>query len=191
MRIILASTSPYRRQLLERLQLSFSCVAPGTDETARPGEAPEALAKRLAVAKATAVSAQEPQALVIGSDQVASLDGVLLNKPGTHDNAVAQLRACSGRRVAFHTGVCVMRGSPVFQRSAVVPFTVHFRTLDEAQIETYLRRDQPYDCAGSFKVESLGIALFTRLEGTDPTALEGLPLIALADLLEQADTAII
>lgn len=186
MDIILASTSPYRKQLLERLQIHFSTAAPNTDETPLPNEGPVALAQRLSCAKAEAVAAHSPAALVIGSDQVAALDGELLHKPGNHERATQQLRACSGRKVVFHTGLCVIHGAGYFRESCVIPFEVHFRTLSSDQIERYLLRDLPYDCAGSFKVESLGITLFERLVGEDPTALEGLPLIALTTLLRKA-----
>lgn len=183
MDLILASTSPYRQRLLERLQIPFHCRAPETDETPLPGEAPAPLAARLAHAKAAAVAARHPGALVIGSDQVASLEGALLGKPGSHGPAVAQLEACSGRTLHFYTAVC-LRG-PGIDLTHTEPFTVDFRTLDRAEIESYLQRDTPYDCAGSFKWESLGIALFERLTGNDPTALEGLPLIALCRLLKE------
>jgi septum formation protein len=190
MTLILASTSPYRRALLERLGLTFDCVPPGTAEIPRDNEAPEALAGRLALEKAEAVAAQYPQAVVIGSDQVAALDGTLLHKPGDHARATTQLLACSGRQVDFHTGVAVVAPgrTPAVE---VVPFTVHFRTLSAQVIDRYLRREQPYDCAGSFKVEALGIALFERLAGDDPTSLEGLPLIATCRLLEEAGIRVI
>ena len=182
MTLILASSSRYRRQLLQRLKLPFESVAPRVDETAETGESGAALAARLAGEKAAAVLAQYPDAVVIGSDQVACLDGELLQKPGTSDRARAQLAACSGRQVVFHTGLCVLaRGKEALQ--AVVPCTVRFRTLTATEIDRYLALDEPYDCAGSFKWESLGIALFERLEGSDPTALEGLPLIALCAML--------
>ncbi|NND69143.1 MAG: septum formation inhibitor Maf [Halioglobus sp.] len=184
MDIILASTSRYRRALLARLVPDFACEPPGVDETPLPDEAPFDLALRLARAKAEAVAARYPGALVIGSDQVASLQGRIQGKPGTLDAAAAQLRASSGRRVAFHTGLAVV--APGIALDHVEPFHAHFRVLSEADIGAYLGREPALDCAGSFKVEGLGIALFTRLEGTDPTALEGLPLIALTGLLRQA-----
>lgn len=186
MQLILASTSPYRRALLERLQLPFQCVAPEVDESPQPGETAAQLAQRLASAKAEAVSRRFPDALVIGSDQVACLDGRLLGKPGGHERAREQLRASSGRTVEFFTGVALARQEPAFRAAQTVPFQVHFRTLSDAEIEHYLARETPWDCAGSFKCEGLGIALFERLAGDDPTSLEGLPLIALCHLLKRA-----
>ena len=184
--LILASTSPYRRSLLERLRLPFICQAPDTDETPLPNEAPVDLVYRLALAKATSVSSANHAATVIGSDQLASLDGQILGKPGNHDAATIQLRSCSGRRVDFYTGVAVVRADSGFQEVHVEPFTVVFRELSDAMIDNYLHLEQPYDCAGSFKCEGLGIALFSRLQGDDPTALEGLPLISLVSMLNAA-----
>lgn len=186
MDIILASTSPYRKALLQRLHVPFSCVAPTVAETRLPGEAPAAMAGRLALAKAQSVAALHPQALVIGSDQVAALGDRVLGKPGGHASARAQLQASAGRALHFYTGLALVRASDALQRFHVEPFTVFFRALNEASIEHYLRREAPYDCAGSFKWEGLGIALFSRLEGDDPTSLEGLPLIALVRLLQAA-----
>lgn len=183
--IVLASTSRYRRELLERLRLPFDVLSPEVDETPRPGEPPGALALRLAREKAEAVAARRPDALVIGADQVAVLGERALSKPGTHENAVAQLRALRGRRVSFLTAVAVARAGSKATRARLVPTEVHFRDFDDAAIETYLRADRPYDCAGAAKIESLGIALVHRLEGDDPTALIGLPLIALVDLLAE------
>lgn len=191
MTLILASTSPYRHALLSRLGLAFTCVPPETDETPGPNESPEHLAGRLARAKAEAVAAGNPGAVVIGSDQVASLAGSVMNKPGTHQRAAAQLKACSGREVHFYTGISVAAPHWNEPRTRVVPFTVQFKPLDDALIERYLLREEPYDCAGSFKVEALGIALFERLGGDDPTSLEGLPLIATVDLLAQAGIPVI
>ncbi|MFK7976365.1 MAG: nucleoside triphosphate pyrophosphatase [Halioglobus sp.] len=195
MNIILASTSSYRRQLLERLQIPFTCIPPHTDETALPDEAPEALARRLATEKAEAVamsgSLVSPDAIVIGSDQVAALGDTQLHKPGTHERAVQQLRSCSGQRVDFFTGVCITRAEPRFHETCVIPTHVQFLDLTDQQIEAYLHKDQPYDCAGSFKVESLGITLFESLSGTDPTALEGLPLIAVSAILGRAGVQIL
>ncbi len=182
-RLVLASTSPYRRELLARLQRPFEAVNPGVDEARRDGEAPEALALRLAAAKADAVVAQFPDALIIGADQVAMLGEQLLAKPLTHANAVAQLRAMRGQRVRFVTAVAVVRSADRATRRRLVPCDVEFRTFSDAAIERYLRAEQPYDCAGAAKIEGLGIALVRRLEGEDPTALIGLPLIALVDLL--------
>ncbi|MDR0181367.1 Maf family protein [Lysobacter arvi] len=184
-RLILASTSIYRRELLARLRLPFETERPGTDETPLPGEAPEALARRLARAKATDVAALHPGAWVIGSDQVAECAGLALGKPGGHEAAAAQLTAMSGQPVRFHTGLCVARaGEPPLE--AMDCTVVRFRELDAGEIERYLRAEQPYDCAGSFKSEGLGIGLFEAIENRDPTALIGLPLIAAARLLRQA-----
>lgn len=184
-RLILASTSPYRRELLGRLRLPFETLSPGVDEAPRPGETAADLVVRLAREKAGAVAARMPDAIVIGADQVAVLDTVALSKPGTHDNAVAQLRAMRGRCVAFLTAVAVSRGATGETGARLVSTDVHFREFDDATIEAYLRAEQPYDCAGSAKIEALGIALVRRLDGTDPTALIGLPLIALVDLLAE------
>ena len=191
MDLILASTSPYRQKLLERLQLPFRCVAPDTDESSHPGEQPPALAGRLARAKAQSIAGDYPDAIIIGSDQVASLNGSLMGKPGTHEAAVKQLKASSGQQVRFHTGVALACATRQLDWFHVEPFTAHFRQLTDPTIEDYLRREQAYDCAGSFKCEGLGIALFERLEGDDPTSLEGLPLIALTGLLTRAGLSIL
>jgi len=182
-RLVLASTSRYRRALLERLGVAFEIADPGVDEARRPGEAPEAMARRLAEAKALAVAKRFPGALVIGCDQVAHCDGEILAKPGTHANAVRQLRSLSGRAALFHTAVCVHKDGA--SRARVVPCRVTFRKLDDATIDSYLEKEQPYDCAGSAKSEGLGIALIAGIEGDDPSALIGLPLIALVDLLRE------
>ena len=184
--LILASTSPYRRALLERLGLSFSTAAPDVDERPHPGESPSELVRRLAEAKARAVALNHPDALIIGSDQVACLDDAILGKPGDHSTAIAQLERASGRSVLFQTGLCVLDARSGQAQTLVEPFWVHFRVLSRARIEGYLERERPYDCAGSFKSEGLGIALFERLEGDDPNALIGLPLIRLIPLLEAA-----
>lgn len=184
-RLVLASTSRYRRALLGRLQLPFDVVSPEVDETRQHGETPGVLALRLARAKAEAVAARHPDAVVIGADQVAVLGECALSKPGTHENAVAQLRALRGRRVSFLTAVAVARAGAGPTRAQLVPTEVQFRDFDAAAIEAYLRADQPYDCAGAAKIESLGIALVHRVHGDDPTALIGLPLIALVDLLAE------
>jgi len=184
--LILASTSRYRRELLERLQLPFEVRSPEVDETPRPGERPAALAQRLAMAKAQAVAALFPDAVVIGSDQVAELDGTAIGKPGTHARALAQLRAMRGRSVVFQTAVAVVRAATGHAGAALVPVTVRFRQLGDAEIEHYLRAEQPYDCAGSAKVETLGIALLEAVESDDPTALVGLPLIRTCALLRAA-----
>jgi septum formation protein len=185
-RLVLASTSRYRRDLLARLRLPFDVIAPAVDETALAGEQPAALAERLAGAKAQAVAARCPDAVVIGSDQVAELDGAAIGKPGSHDRAVAQLRAMRGREVRFHTAVAVVRPARQFARQALVTVTVRFRPLDDDEIERYLRTEQPYDCAGSAKCETLGIALLEAIESDDPTALVGLPLIRTCALLRAA-----
>lgn len=184
MRIVLASGSPYRRRLLQRLVGDFDCVTPAVDERPRPGERGKTMALRLASEKARRVAADHPEALVIGSDQVASLGGQILAKPGRFEAAREQLLASSGSTVCFHTGLAVV--APDREQFHVEPFRVHFRRLAPAQIDVYLQREQPYDCAGSFRWEGLGIALFRRLEGDDPTSLEGLPLIALTGMLEAA-----
>jgi len=186
MDLILASTSPYRRRLLQRLQLPFRCLSPDTDESPRPDEAPAALAARLAAAKARSVAARNPASLVIGSDQVAALDGHLLGKPGNRARARDQLLASAGQPVQFFTGLALCCENSGFEEVVVEPFTVQFRSLDGAAIDNYLAREQPFDCAGSFKWEGLGIALFERMSGDDPTSLEGLPLIALTSLLQRA-----
>jgi septum formation protein len=185
-RLILASTSRYRRELLQRLRLSFDVVAPAVDETPLPGESPAALAGRLALAKARAVARLEHGAIVIGSDQVAELDGRALGKPGTHERALEQLRALRSRSVVFHTAVAVVRADVGFERCESAPVTVRFRALSDAEIERYLRAEQPYDCAGSAKCETLGIALTESITSDDPTALVGLPLIRTSALLRAA-----
>jgi septum formation protein len=184
--LILASTSRYRRELLARLRLPFEVLAPEVDETPHPGERPEAIALRLALAKAHAVAAQRPDAVVIGSDQVAELDGAPIGKPGTHERATAQLRAMSGRSVVFQTAVAVAHAGAGFERALLAPVRVRFRPLSDAEIEHYLRTEQPYDCAGSAKSETLGIALLEAIESDDPTALVGLPLIRTCTLLRAA-----
>jgi septum formation protein len=184
--LILASTSRYRRELLSRLGLPFAVQSPEVDETPRADELPMALAQRLAWAKARAVSAQHRDAVVIGSDQVADLDGTPIGKPGTHERAFAQLRAMSGRSVVFQTAVAVVCEARGFAGSALVPVRVSFRALTDAEIEHYLRTEQPYDCAGSAKSETLGIALLDAIESDDPTALVGLPLIRTCALLRLA-----
>jgi len=182
-RLVLASTSPFRRELLGRLRLPFSVADPQVDETALPGESPEATALRLSEAKARAVADAYPDALIIGSDQVACLDGRIFGKPGDHASAVAQLQTMRGRRVNFFTGLCLFNAATGKAQLRGVPTWVTFRALSDAQIENYLRLEQPYNCAGSAKSEGLGIAVIARMEGEDPNALIGLPLIALCDLL--------
>lgn len=184
--LVLASTSRYRRELLARLALPFETAAPDVDETPRAGEAPRELALRLALEKAQAVAVRKPQAIVIGSDQVADLHGQPLGKPGTHERAAAQLARMSGQTVLFHTAVAVVQASRGFAQSSLATVTVRFRALDAATIERYLLAEQPYDCAGSAKSEGLGIALLQAIESDDPTALIGLPLIRTAQLLRAA-----
>lgn len=181
--LILASTSRYRAELLTRLRLPFTTRAPHTDETPLPGEAPVELARRLALAKARAVADDLAEGLVIGSDQVAHCEGRILGKPGDHANAVAQLRHMRGRVTRFETALALVDAASGRAQVEVVPTEVELRALDDAEIEAYLAAEQPYDCAGSAKSEGLGIALMERLEGADPTALVGLPLIALARML--------
>ncbi len=190
-RLILASTSPFRRELLMRLGLPFVVEAPEADETRLPGEEAPALVARLAEQKARAVARAAPAALIIGSDQVAVLDGDIIGKPGDHPRAVAQLQRASGRTVIFHTGLCLLDSASGQCQVAVEEFRVVFRPLTATMIEAYLQREQPYQCAGSFKSEGLGIALFERLEGDDPTSLIGLPLIRLIRMLEAAGTAVL
>ncbi len=190
--IVLASTSPYRAELLRRVVPVFTCAAVSVAEDAFDGEAPGATAVRLAAAKAQAGADAHPGALVIGSDQVAELDGLAMGKPGTLARAHAQLAACSGKQVLFHTAVCMAddRGSERVLHHACDLTRVEFRALDEAEIRRYLEKDSPLDCAGSFKAERLGVALFEGIESRDPTALIGLPLIRLCSLLRQAGIAI-
>ncbi|MEH3087784.1 MAG: Maf family nucleotide pyrophosphatase [Xylophilus ampelinus] len=184
--LVLGSTSRYRRELLERLRLPFDVAAPDVDETPIPGETPEVLARRLALAKARAVSAARPEALVIGSDQVADLAGEPLGKPGDHDRAVRQLRRMRGRSVVFQTAVAVACAATGFAEVDLAAVRVRFRDLSDAEIERYLRAETPYDCAGSAKSEGLGIALLDAIESDDPTALVGLPLIRTCRLLRAA-----
>lgn len=184
--LILASTSRYRRELLERLRLPFDVVSPEVDESPLPDEVPSALALRLARAKADAVAARHPGAVVIGSDQVADLDGHAIGKPLTHDRAQQQLRRMSGRAVTFQTAVAVVRRDAGYARALLAPVQVQFRELDDAQIERYLRAEQPYDCAGSARSEALGIALLSSIDSDDPSALVGLPLIRTCTLLREA-----
>ncbi len=191
MKLILASTSPFRRALLEKLQLPFTTAAPEVDETPRPDETPMQLVERLAIAKARVVAEQHGDALVVGSDQVAVIDNSILGKPGTKERAVTQLRRASGRSVRFLTGLCLYNSSSGQYQSEVVPFDVVFRELSDAQIENYLAREEPWNCAGSFKSEGLGIALFERLVGDDPNTLIGLPLIRLVRMLEKEGMRVI
>ncbi len=189
--IILASTSPYRRELLARFGLPFECVAPDVDETPHPDEPPESLVRRLAESKARSVAVRYPDALVIGSDQVAVLGDTIIGKPLDHARATTQLRAVSGRRITFLNGLCLINTASDQVQISVVPFNVFFRVLSDEMIERYLIREKPYNCAGSLRSEALGIVLCDRLEGDDPNALIGLPLIQLARMLEAAGVAIL
>ena len=184
--LVLGSTSRYRLELLQRLRIPFTVAAPDVDETPQPGEAPAALAQRLALAKAHAVAAAFPDAVVVGSDQVADLDGLPLGKPGTHERAVTQLRQMRGRTVIFQTAVAVVCQASGFEQASLAAVKVRFRDLSDEAIENYLRADQPYDCAGSAKSEGLGIALLDAIDSDDPTALVGLPLIRTCRLIEAA-----
>jgi len=183
LQLVLASTSPYRQELLARLGVPFETVAPKVDETPLPGELPDATAERLSLAKARAVVKQFPGALIIGSDQVALLEGRQLGKPGTHDKAVAQLQSMRGKALEFHTALTLLNALSGATQTATVPVRLVMRDYSDAQIEAYLKKDQPYNCCGSAKSESLGIGLIARFETEDPTALVGLPLIKLTEML--------
>ncbi|MBF0194989.1 MAG: septum formation inhibitor Maf [Magnetococcales bacterium] len=204
--LILASTSPYRHQLLERLAIPFTVESPNIDESQLPNETPKELVQRLAREKAFVIAKQNPGAVVIGSDQIAVIDGKITGKPGTHAVAVEQLRSASGKEIVFYTGLCcykVLENSPAYTlptvkaslndhvQIAVVPFKVVFRNLSDEQIHRYLKRDRPYNCAGSFKSEGLGVVLFDRLIGDDPSALMGLPLIKLTTMLDMAGVSVL
>lgn len=188
--LVLASTSPYRRALLERLRVPFEVFAPEIDERPLAHEAPRATAIRLAALKARAVAVSRPRDIVIGSDQVASLDGTAIGKPGAFEAALVQLQAMRGRTVVFHTALCLLDPARDAVHEAEVPTTVHFRPFSDEQASRYLEMDAPYDCAGSAKIEALGIALVDRVQSTDPTALIGLPLIELVGMLERAGVAV-
>lgn len=190
-KLVLASTSRYRETLLGRLGLEFECAAPQADESAHAGEAAAQTALRLSIAKARAVAPRFPDALIIGCDQVASCEGTRLGKPGDHANALRQLQAMSGKTATFDTAVSVLDAASGRVGSRVVPCRVTFRDLGRGQIEDYLGREQPYDCAGSAKSEGLGIALIARIDTEDPTSLIGLPLIALTELLAEAGLPVI
>lgn len=191
LRIVLASSSPYRRELLARLRLQFDTKTPGIDETALHGESAGATALRLAQAKARAVRGEFPRALVIGCDQVAELDGTCLGKPGSHDNAVAQLKAMRGKTVVFHTAVALLNSETGAMQAADVPTTVYFRDYSDSEIDRYLAAERPYDCAGSAKIEGLGIALVERVSSDDPSALIGLPLMRLATMLRAEGVTVV
>lgn len=184
MNLILASTSPFRKAILEKLGVSFTTSSPKTDETALAKESPQELVERLSIAKAKAVADISEKALVIGSDQVSVINGEIVGKPHTHENAVKQLQNASGKTVTFYTGLCLYNSDTKQYQSEVVPFNVVFRQLNDQQIESYLRKEEPYKCAGSFKSEALGIVLFDKLQGDDPNTLMGLPLIRLVRMLE-------
>lgn len=191
MNLILASSSPYRRELLERLQIPFTVASPDVDETPLQGEAPEATALRLAQAKARKIGHSQPNSLIIGCDQVATLDNLQLGKPLTHDNAVKQLSLMSSRIVSFHSALCLYNSTSGNMQAEVVTYAVKFRNLSDAEIENYLLKEQPYHCAGSAKSEGLGIALIEWMRGDDPNALIGLPLIALINMLKNESVTVI
>jgi MAF protein len=181
--LILASSSPYRRELLQKLTLSFECYSPDIDESAIEGETPEHLVERLALEKALAVAENHPKALIIASDQVAVLEDEVMTKPHTHENAIKQLSRSSGKTVKFLTSLCLLNSQTGEHQTEVVTYFVEFLTLSQSQIENYLHKEQPYQCAGSFKSEGLGVTLFQRLDGEDPNSLIGLPLITLTRML--------
>jgi len=191
LKLILASSSIYRRELLTRLQLPFTCISPEVDETPLANELPQETALRLAQEKARKIGAQHRDALIIGCDQVATLDNQQLGKPLNHDNATKQLRLMRGRQVTFHSALCLYNPQTQVMQAEVVPYVVQFRHLTDAQIENYLRKEQPYHCAGSAKSEGLGIAIIEKMTGDDPNALIGLPLIALINMLNQEGCAVI
>ena len=191
MRLVLASTSPFRKELLDRLGLPFETASPDVDETPLPGESPVELVRRLAEAKARAVATQFPDAVIIGSDQVATLGDDIIGKPGNHEKAVEQLLRLQGQRVVFNTGLCLLDAATGTAEVDVVPFPVQFRAMDDAFIERYLKREPAYNCAGAFKSEGLGIVLCERFEGEDPTALIGLPLIRLVRMLEAVGVSVV
>lgn len=191
MKLILASSSPFRRELLERLHIPFEVIAPEVDETPHAGEAPSALVQRLALEKAHKIAGQQPGTLVIGSDQVAVYNGSIVGKPHNHNNAVQQLRAASGKTVTLYTGLALINADTRRVQCEVIPYRVSFRPLTDAQIESYLYKEQPYSCAGSVRSEGLGIALLEKFEGDDPNTLIGLPLIRLVRMLENEGMQII
>ena len=191
MKLVLASPSPFRKAILEKLGIEFDTASPETDEMALENESPQALVERLSIAKAKAIADISDNALVIGSDQVSVINGEIIGKPHTHENAVKQLQNASGKTVRFFTGLCLYNSRTGQYQSEVVPFNVVFRNLTDQQIEHYLRKEEPYNCAGSFKSEALGIVLFEKLEGDDPNTLMGLPLIRLVKMLEQENFFII
>ena len=185
MKLVLGSTSPFRKAILNKLGIAFETASPDVDETALPNETPQQLVERLSIAKARAVAGKLDGALVIGSDQVSVIDGEIIGKPHTHENAVKQLQNASGKTITFYTGLCLYNSDTQHYQSEVVPFNVVFRQLTDQQINSYLEKEKPYNCAGSFKSEALGIVLFEKLEGEDPNTLMGLPLIRLVKMLEK------
>ncbi len=189
--LILASSSIYRRELLTHLQIPFTCISPDVNEDVLPGERPEQTALRLAQAKARKIALDHPEALIIGCDQVATLDGLQLGKPLNHDNATNQLRLMRGREVTFHSALCLLNAATGSMQAEVVPYVVQFRNLTDAQIESYLLKEQPYHCAGSAKSEGLGIAIIEKMIGDDPNALIGLPLIKLVSMLHHEGVNVI
>ncbi|GMR20537.1 MAG: nucleoside triphosphate pyrophosphatase [Gammaproteobacteria bacterium] len=189
--LVLASSSPYRRELLARLMVPFEVMSPEIDETPKANETPQQLVERLSIAKAQAIIPQYPNALIIGSDQVAVHGNEIVGKPRDHDHAVQQLQQASGKHITLYTGLALVNAGTGNIRSEVIPFTVVFRKLTDEQIETYLLKEQPYKCAGSVKSEGLGIALLERFEGEDPNTLIGLPLIRLVKMLEAEGLAVI
>jgi septum formation protein len=191
LKLILASSSPYRRELLERLKIPFEVTAPEVDETPHPGETPEKLVERLAIEKAQKIAGKTRGVLVIGSDQVAVYNGNIVGKPHSHDKAVEQLREASGRTVTLYTGLALINADTQRIQREIIPYRVTFRRLTDDQIESYLRKEQPYSCAGSVKSEGLGIALLEKFEGDDPNTLIGLPLIRLVRMLENEGIKII
>ena len=191
MKLILASTSPFRKEILNKLGVEFDTASPEIDETALTAETPQQLVERLSIAKAKVVADNNKSALVIGSDQVSVIDGEIIGKPHTHENAIKQLKNASGKTVTFYTGLCLYNSSTDQYQSEVVPFNVVFRKLTDQQIDRYLKKETPYNCAGSFKSEALGIVLFEKLEGDDPNTLMGLPLIRLVKMLEKEKFSIL
>lgn len=191
MNIVLGSTSPFREALLKRLHFDFTCDSPNIDETPFHNEPVEEMVIRLAIAKAKAIATRHNNALIIGSDQSAVLDNKKLSKPGTFENAFKQLTRSSGKKITFHTGLCLLNTKTGNIQSACIPYTVYFKNLTPTIIENYLKKEEPYNCAGSFKSEALGIALFERFEGDDPNALIGLPLIELVNFLNNEGFSIL
>ena len=191
MKLVLGSTSPFRKALLEKLHINFECDSPDIDETPLENEQVEEMVVRLAIAKAQVISARHPDALIIGSDQSAVLNGEKLSKPGNFENAFKQLTRASGQKITFQTGLCLLNSTTGNIQSCCVPYTVVFKELTPTMIENYLRKEEPYNCAGSFKSEALGIALFERFEGSDPNSLIGLPLIELVNFLQNEGVSIL